>query len=83
MTKLHFYVASTYGSCSYNGNNYNDSCATTAGATGSSGSSAGGSTLTNTGVDVALFIGIAALLLLATMVVWLWKRPTTHSGGKQ
>ena len=60
---LHTFVllfAATYGSGNYNTNNYN-------------GTDAG--VLSNTGVYVAGFITLAAVLLLAALIVRIWRRP--------
>jgi hypothetical protein len=59
-------LASVYGSNPYNTGNYNGI---------SDGSSTGNGPLTNTGVWVAMIIGVAALLVLLAMFVRIWRRP--------
>lgn len=68
-------IASTYGSGTYDSSNYNGTNATgTTGGTGTTGTTGG--TLSNTGVMVGLIVGAAALILLAAMIVRIWKRPS-------
>jgi hypothetical protein len=64
--------ASTYGSGAYNTSNYNgtDAVSGTTTTTTTSGS------LSNTGVAIGLIVGLAAAILLAAMVVRIWKRPS-------
>jgi len=61
-------LASTYGSGAYSTSTYN-------------GTSGGGSSnaLSNTGIAVAVFVTIAAVLLLTAMVVRIIKRPSKSS----
>jgi len=57
----------------YGGGAYDTSSYGTAAANAST--SAGGSGLTNTGVAIAGIVTIAAVILLAAIVVRIWKRP--------
>jgi len=71
----YYILASTYGSSTYNTNNYNGT-STTGTSTGSgSGSSAGGGVLSNTGLDIAVAVTLACVIIFAALVVRFWKRP--------
>ena len=56
-------IASTYGSGSYNSATYNG------------GSSSGSGSLSDTGIAIASIVTAAAVILLAAIVVHIWKRP--------
>ena len=62
------YLASTYGTGSYNNSAYN-------GASTSSG-------LTDTVIAIASIVTIAAVILLVAMVVRIWKRPDKRNPVK-
>ena len=67
---IHF--ADVYGAGTYSNSQYS--------ASGTSTTSTGGtSTLVNTGVFVAGFITLAAVVLLVALVVRVWRRPAKHS----
>jgi len=73
---MYYTFASTYGSGQYDRNNYNGTNATSTGSTGNgTGTNANGGGLSDTGIMIALVVGIAAAVLLAAMVVRIWKRP--------
>jgi hypothetical protein len=65
------YLAQAYGSNAYSSSTY--STGTTTGSTGNTGSNGGG-TLANTGVAIAGFVTLACLILLAAIVVRVWRR---------
>lgn len=68
-------VASTYGSGTYNTNNYNGTDAVS--GTTSTGAGNNSGVLSNTGVMVGLIVGVAAATLLISMIVRIWRRPAT------
>jgi ABC-type branched-subunit amino acid transport system permease subunit len=63
-----FVLASAYGSGAYGAQNYNGT---------------GGGSLTDTGIAVGAIVGGAALILLATMAVRIWKRPAKKRESKK
>lgn len=66
MTALLYRVfAQVYGAGSYNSAVYG----------GSATSGGSGNTLTNTGIAIIAIVTVAALLLLAAVVVRIWRRP--------
>ncbi len=64
--------AAPYGECTYNNSQY-DSTGVCGAATGAGGTSGGG--LADTGTMVVAFVGLAALIVLAAMIVRVWRRP--------
>jgi len=73
-------LASTYGSCNYGGDQYdqNGACTsgtgtTTGGSSNSGGSSAGG--LANTGFDIALAASLACVIIFCALMVRFFRRP--------
>lgn len=64
--------AQTYGGGTYNSTTYGQSTGT------GSGSATTGSGLPNTGIAIAGVVTIAAVVLLITMIIRIWRRP-----GKQ
>lgn len=64
--------AAPYGECAYNNSQYDKSGV--CGATTSAGGTSGGG-LADTGTMVIAFAGIAALIILAAMIVRVWRRP--------
>jgi hypothetical protein len=64
-TAFYMVLASTYGSGGYSISTYN-------------GQAASGNSLTDTGIAIASIVTLAAVILLVTIVVRIWKRP-----GKQ
>ena len=66
------YLANVYGAGSYNTSQYSATGSSTTTSTG------GGSSLVNTGVFVAGFITLAAVVLLVALVVRIWRRPAKH-----
>jgi hypothetical protein len=62
-----YFLASTYGSGSFDTSTYN-------GATTSTGTASGGS-LADTGTAVALFITVACVIIFVALVIRIWKRP--------
>lgn len=69
------YLASTYGTSSYNVATYG----TSSGASSGSSTGPSASPLTNTGVAIAGIVTLAALILLAAMAVRIWKRPAKQA----
>lgn len=63
---LHF-LAVTYGTNAYDTSTYGGS-----GSTATAGASGGG--LTNTGIAIASFVTIASLMLIAAIIVRVWRR---------
>jgi hypothetical protein len=75
-------IASVYGSNTYDSSNYNGALAIQGSSGGStSGSSAGGANgkgmLTDTGIALAAVVTLACLIMLAAMIVKVWRRPKT------
>ncbi len=71
------YVAQSYGSGAYNSSTYQNGTTTASTAPGPNNSSGTtGSTLTNTGFDIALIVTIACTVIFVALVVRFWKRPT-------
>lgn len=78
----HVLLASTYGSGSYDSSTYDGSGTTTmttgdSGSTGATGSNGG--SLSNTGIAVVGIVSLAAAILLAAMIVRVWKRPSKRA----
>jgi hypothetical protein len=57
-----YYLASVYGSGSYDSSNYNGA------------GTSNGSLLTNTGFDLTLIVTVACLLACTALIVRVWKR---------
>ncbi len=79
-------MAAPYGSCAYNSSQYTKNgevcgATTTNGASGSAGGGNSGG-LANTGVWVLGFAVLATMILLAALVVRVWRRPATSSKPK-
>ncbi|QQS19007.1 hypothetical protein IPL68_03065 [Candidatus Saccharibacteria bacterium] len=68
--------AAPYGECNYNSSQF-DSSGVCGASTGTGGTSGGG--LADTGTMVLAFVGIAAAIVLAAMIVRLWRRPAKLS----
>ena len=68
--QYHYFLASTYGSGTYNTDVYNGSTSTGTGT----GSSSGGA-LTNTGIDIVAAVTFACVIIFVALVVRFWKRP--------
>jgi hypothetical protein len=74
-------LASTYGNGTYDSGNYNGTNVTnTGGGTTTTGggntTTGGGNSLTDTGVLIALTVGVATATLLVAMIVRIWRRPS-------
>ena len=67
---VHF--ADVYGAGTYNNAQYNAAGTSTTTSTG------GSSTLVNTGVFVAGFVTLAAIIMLAALIIRVWRRPSKH-----
>ncbi len=68
--------AAPYGECNYNSSQY-DSTGVCGATTTTGGTSGGG--LADTGTMVLAFVGIAAAIILAAMVVRIWRRPAKQN----
>jgi len=76
--QMNYTLASTYGSGSYDSSNYNGTT-TTSSNNSTTSSSTHGSVLTDTGIVLAAVVTVACLIVLAALVVRIWKRPTTKA----
>jgi hypothetical protein len=68
-------LAQAYGTDSYSSMSYGDGKTTTSTGTSTSSGSNGGGVLANTGVAIAGFVTLACLVLLAAIIVRVWRRP--------
>jgi hypothetical protein len=59
-------LASTYGSGNYSDSSYNGAAAS---------ASTGGGSLSDTGIAIASIVTAAAVILLAAIVIRIWRRP--------
>ena len=76
--QYHYFLASTYGSGTYNTDVYNGSTSTGTSTGTGSGSSSGG-VLTNTGFDIAAAVTLACVIVFVALVVRFWKRPAKQA----
>ena len=77
--------ATAYGQCSYSTTNYNKDgqvCGTSTTAASGGGAASAGTGLANTGTMVLAFVGIASLILLAAMIIRVWRRPVRQEQEK-
>jgi hypothetical protein len=66
---------STYGCGTYNSSTYNASCSGTSTSTTNNSSSTSGGTLTNTGLDIAVGVTLACVIIFVALAVKFWKKP--------
>lgn len=78
----YFYLAQTYGCDAYGQNAYNTCSTTPSGGGSTGGTTDGGSRLADTGITVAIFIGVALVVMLAAMTVRFWRRKKTTAPAK-
>ena len=78
ITSVHPWLADAYGAGPYGNSTY--SCNS---ATSTCGRPAASGGLVNTGVAVGLFVGVAALILLAVVVIRFWRRPADVDKDKK